>query len=167
MKSFGKFNSRLPSQPVQVERRVPFVRDTAYENSPGVKEALAAVDAKAPIILVTGRAGTGKTTLIQHLRNRPGGEFQAVVAPTGAAAMNACAQTILGFDVGNVFFTVLRRMNAFLPRYRKVVFPVPVPLFLWLPPSVACTRPLVRPMPNSVPTAFCDRYIPTYATSAG
>ncbi len=97
MKSFGKFNSKLPSQPVQVERRAPFVRDKTYENSPGVKEALAAIDAKAPIILVTGRAGTGKTTLIQYLRNRPGGEFQAVVAPTGVAAMNAGAQTIHSF----------------------------------------------------------------------
>ena len=97
MKSFGKFNSKLPSQPVQVERRAPFVRDRTYENSPGVKEALAAIDTRAPIILVTGRAGTGKTTLIQYLRNRPGGEFQAVVAPTGVAAMNAGAQTIHSF----------------------------------------------------------------------
>ena len=68
-----------------------------YEASPGVREALAAVDSKQPIILIAGRAGTGKTRLVHHLRDRPGGDKQAVVAPTGVAALNARAQTIHSF----------------------------------------------------------------------
>ncbi len=74
--------------------REEFVRDEAYEASPGVGEALAAIDAGAPVVLVLGRAGTGKTRLVQYLKRRPGGEFQATVAPTGIAALNAGAQTI-------------------------------------------------------------------------
>lgn len=96
-KSFGEFSARLPQQPPPREHRPRFVRDEAYESSPGVREALAAIDAGAPVVLITGRAGTGKTTLIRYLRHRPGGEKQAVVAPTGVAAMNAGAQTIHSF----------------------------------------------------------------------
>lgn len=72
-------------------------RDPDYEASPGVAEALAAVDAGAPVLLVTGRAGTGKTRLVNYLKRRPGGELQATVAPTGIAALNARAQTIHSF----------------------------------------------------------------------
>lgn len=71
--------------------------DDDYESSPGVHEALAAIDGGAAAILVTGRAGTGKTRLVHYLRERPGGEKQAVVAPTGVAALNAHAQTIHSF----------------------------------------------------------------------
>jgi ATP-dependent DNA helicase PIF1 len=74
-----------------------FVRDEAYEASPGIAQALAAVDARAPVILLTGRAGTGKTRLVQYIKSRPGGELQATVAPTGIAALNARAQTIHSF----------------------------------------------------------------------
>jgi ATP-dependent exoDNAse (exonuclease V) alpha subunit len=74
-----------------------FVRDEVYEASPGVGQALAAVDARAPVILITGRAGTGKTRLVQYVKSRPGGELQATVAPTGIAALNARAQTIHSF----------------------------------------------------------------------
>jgi len=55
------------------------------------------VDGGAPVVLVTGRAGTGKTRLVQYLKSRPGGELQATVAPTGIAALNARAQTIHSF----------------------------------------------------------------------
>lgn len=72
-------------------------RPPNYEDSPGVRGALTAVDSGRPVVLITGRAGTGKTTLVHHLRRRPGGETQAVVAPTGVAALNARAQTIHSF----------------------------------------------------------------------
>jgi hypothetical protein len=78
-------------------RRTLFKPDPAYEQTSGVAETLAALDAKIPVILVTGRAGTGKTTLIRYLKARPGGETQSVVAPTGVAALNAEAQTIHSF----------------------------------------------------------------------
>src|SRR5262249_43155642 len=74
-----------------------FVRDEAYEATPGVRLALAAMDAPPPAVLITGRAGTGKTRLVQYIKSRPGGELQATVAPTGIAALNARAQTIHSF----------------------------------------------------------------------
>ena len=74
-----------------------FVPDKGYEALPGVSDVLKAIDAQDPAILVLGRAGTGKTTLIRYLGQRPGGEAQAIVAPTGIAAQNAGAQTIHSF----------------------------------------------------------------------
>ena len=87
----SKIMPRRPVPPVQ------FVADEAYEALPGVAEALEAIDDGAPAVLILGRAGTGKTTLIRYLRNRPGGDTQAIVAPTGVAALNAGAQTIHSF----------------------------------------------------------------------
>jgi hypothetical protein len=96
---FGECNRRLPTQgkPADSPRKPKFQRDEAYERSPGVSEALAAIDAGAPVVLVVGRAGTGKTRLVRYLRERPGGDKQAVVAPTALAALNAQAQTIHSF----------------------------------------------------------------------
>ncbi|WP_421784720.1 ATP-dependent DNA helicase [Hyphobacterium sp.] len=47
-------------------------------------------------IFLTGRAGTGKTTLLRRFLERAGPRA-AVVAPTGVAAMNAGGQTIHSF----------------------------------------------------------------------
>src|SRR5262245_61343116 len=88
-KKFGNFNrdvapqhaprggaSRSPASkgndaPLAKQAEPEFVRDEAYEASPGIAQALAAVDAKAPVILLTGRAGTGKTRLVQYIKSRP------------------------------------------------------------------------------------------------
>jgi ATP-dependent DNA helicase PIF1 len=94
---FGDFNASLPTQARPSDGRSGFRRDEAYECSPGVKEALEAIDGGAPAVLISGRAGTGKTTLIRYLRQRPGGERQVIVAPTAVAALNAQAQTIHSF----------------------------------------------------------------------
>src|SRR5215212_4008353 len=98
-RQFGEFNRRLPTQskPADSPRKPKFQRDESYERSPGVGETLTAIDAGAPVVLVVGRAGTGKTRLVRYLRERPGGERQAVVAPTAIAALNAQAQTIHSF----------------------------------------------------------------------
>jgi hypothetical protein len=77
--------------------RPEFIPDKSYEGLPGVMDVLQAVDSRNPAVLVLGRAGTGKTTLIRYLRQRPGGDAQAIVAPTGIAAQNATAQTIHSF----------------------------------------------------------------------
>jgi ATP-dependent exoDNAse (exonuclease V) alpha subunit len=47
-------------------------------------------------IFLTGRAGTGKTTLVRRFMDLAG-EDAAIVAPTGVAAMNAGGQTIHSF----------------------------------------------------------------------
>lgn len=58
--------------------------------------ALAAIEAKAPLIMVLGGAGTGKTTFLHELRKAPRGR-QVVLAPTGVAALQAGGQTIHSF----------------------------------------------------------------------
>lgn len=47
-------------------------------------------------VFITGRAGTGKSTLLQHFRNTTKKNI-AVLAPTGVAAVNAKGQTIHSF----------------------------------------------------------------------
>ena len=47
-------------------------------------------------IFLTGKAGTGKTTFLHHLREITGKQI-AVVAPTGVAAINAAGTTIHSF----------------------------------------------------------------------
>jgi ATP-dependent DNA helicase PIF1 len=124
-KTLGKFGRGLAA--ARSRAAAQFERDEAYEGSPGVAEAIAAVDAGAPAILVVGRAGTGKTRLVQYLKGRPGGELQATVAPTGIAALNAQAQTIHSFfrleptvlDAANLsdggrFGSVYRRMKRLI-----------------------------------------------------
>jgi ATP-dependent DNA helicase PIF1 len=119
---FGRGSTAMQSRPVG-----GFKRDESYEASPGVAEALAAIDAGAPAVLIIGRAGTGKTRLVQYLKARPGGELQATVAPTGIAALNAQAQTIHSFfrleptvlDAANLsdggkFGNVYRRMKRLI-----------------------------------------------------
>ncbi len=94
--TFGGF-TRAVAAAKRKAAAVPFAPDADYETSPGVVDALAAIDAEAPVVMIVGRAGTGKTRLVQYLKARPGGEFQATVAPTGIAALNAQAQTIHSF----------------------------------------------------------------------
>ncbi len=50
------------------------------------------IDARFPIVFVSGKAGTGKTTLIHYLRHT--NKNVVVVAPTGVAALNVMGTTI-------------------------------------------------------------------------
>jgi len=68
----------------------------AYESTPDVAEALAAINSLEPAIFITGRAGTGKTRLLRHVAAHSDRQC-AVVAPTGLAALNAGGQTIHSF----------------------------------------------------------------------
>ncbi|SFQ17082.1 ATP-dependent DNA helicase [Tranquillimonas alkanivorans] len=68
-------------------------RDREYEALPGVRETLEAIKSGAPVILVSGRAGTGKSRLIDYI-SRFGHGRQAVVAPTGVAALGLGATTV-------------------------------------------------------------------------
>ncbi|MEX0761360.1 MAG: DEAD/DEAH box helicase [Dehalococcoidia bacterium] len=52
----------------------------------------------APVVFVTGNAGTGKTTLIRYIRTVLGNKrHMVVVAPTGVAALNIDGVTIHSF----------------------------------------------------------------------
>src|ERR1700693_3428391 len=83
-RQFGKFNrAGAAMQPRPVAE---FKRDEQYEASPGVTEALAAVDAGAPALLIVGRAGTGKTRLAPYLKARPRRGVAARGAPPTASA---------------------------------------------------------------------------------
>lgn len=59
------------------------------------ENALRQVKQNRRSLFVTGRAGTGKSTLLRHLRS--GCANAAVVAPTGIAALNVGGQTIHSF----------------------------------------------------------------------
>lgn len=74
-----------PSLPIR-----PAVPDDAFA------EPLAKVREGAPIVMVLGGAGTGKTTFLHALRKHGGGR-QAFLAPTGVAALQLGGQTIHSF----------------------------------------------------------------------
>lgn len=57
---------------------------------------LALVGSGAPVVMVLGGAGTGKTTFLHALRKHGGGR-QAFLAPTGVAALQLGGQTIHSF----------------------------------------------------------------------
>src|SRR5688572_950363 len=64
---------------------------------PAIAEAHHALSDRTPIVLVVGRAGTGKSHFIRSLVERDPGFPQALLAPTGLAAMNIGGQTVHSF----------------------------------------------------------------------
>jgi hypothetical protein len=64
---------------------------------PAVAEARAALSDRTPIVMVVGRAGTGKSHFIRSLVDQDRNYPQAVLAPTGLAAMNIGGQTVHSF----------------------------------------------------------------------
>lgn len=66
------------------------------EVTPDYNEVIKAIEEKDPLIFVSGRAGTGKTTLIDYIRDYLKANV-IVVAPTGVAAIQARGLTIHSF----------------------------------------------------------------------
>ena len=64
--------------------------------NPQFKKALEAMEETGKNIFITGRAGTGKSTLLQYFRERTKKKI-VVLAPTGVAALNVQGQTIHSF----------------------------------------------------------------------
>lgn len=62
----------------------------------GYRHVQALIDGGAPMVFVTGNAGSGKSTLIRYLSNTLTQRL-AVVAPTGVAALNVGGATIHSF----------------------------------------------------------------------
>lgn len=82
---------KAPSKPISDVKK-----SSDIEITPEYRQILDWLNAKAPIIFVTGKAGTGKTTLIRYLKEN----FQdntVVVAPTGVAALHINGATIHSF----------------------------------------------------------------------
>jgi ATP-dependent DNA helicase PIF1 len=64
--------------------------------NPEFQQALALMEDTAKNILLTGRAGTGKSTLLNYFRDNTGKKV-VILAPTGVAAVNVAGQTIHSF----------------------------------------------------------------------
>ncbi len=60
------------------------------------KRALEVLENTQKFVLITGRAGTGKSTLLNYFREKTSKKI-AVLSPTGAAAVNISGQTIHSF----------------------------------------------------------------------
>ncbi|WAC07380.1 MAG: AAA family ATPase [Thermodesulfobacteriota bacterium] len=64
--------------------------------NPEFQRALALMEDTAQNLLITGRAGTGKSTLLNYFRDHTKKKV-VVLAPTGVAAINVAGQTIHSF----------------------------------------------------------------------
>jgi len=69
-----------------------------YETDPTVAHILEQLRSDDPSpILVTGEAGTGKSTLVNFIKTRANISSTVILAPTGVAALNVGGQTIHSF----------------------------------------------------------------------
>ena len=77
---------------------MPILEPTArLAPDPAMLDAREALEARTPVVLVTGRAGSGKSHFIRALVEEDQTTPQAVLAPTGLAAMNIGGQTVHSF----------------------------------------------------------------------
>jgi ATP-dependent exoDNAse (exonuclease V) alpha subunit len=77
------------------------------------RRALDLMEHSGKCVFITGRAGTGKSTLLEHFRNITKQQI-AVLAPTGVAALNVHGQTIhsfFGFKPG-ITLEKVRRLRS-------------------------------------------------------
>lgn len=84
------------AKPTAPPAKVPVEPEIGIEVVPEYEKALSLLAAGAPILFVTGKAGTGKTTFIHYLRQQLPKQT-VVVAPTGVAALNIQGMTIHSF----------------------------------------------------------------------
>jgi len=78
----SKTNSALSKPPLELSGELSYALDTLEHSNKSV--------------FISGRAGTGKSTLLQLFRSTSRKRI-AVVAPTGVAALNVSGQTIHSF----------------------------------------------------------------------
>jgi ATP-dependent DNA helicase PIF1 len=80
----------------QVVEFLARLRPNRIDINEDFRRALSAVEESSTHVFITGRAGTGKSTLLRLLRKRLKRRF-VVLAPTGLAALNVGGQTIHSF----------------------------------------------------------------------
>ncbi len=85
---------RRPKSNRQPKRGTQKPSQPAIELSPEACAALDLFEETRQHVFLTGRAGTGKSTLLQHFRHTTRKRL-AVLAPTGVAAVNVQGQTWL------------------------------------------------------------------------
>jgi len=83
-----------------IARKATFVSEQSsfpdnYDEDPEVSVILSAIENYQRPILITGKAGTGKSTLVRYIKSKL--DRAVVVAPTGIAAINIGGQTIHSF----------------------------------------------------------------------
>jgi len=72
-----------------------------YAEDPTIAHILEQLRSDDPSpILITGEAGTGKSTLVNYIKTRANIDNTVVLAPTGVAALNIGGQTIHSFTKG-------------------------------------------------------------------
>ena len=82
------------------------------------KQALKIMDNSSNNVFITGKAGTGKSTLLQYFRRHTKKEI-VVLAPTGVAAVNIKGQTIHSFFGFKPDIT-LQKIKLARPKKRKI-----------------------------------------------
>ena len=80
----------------QRQDRLVLDKPTDFEINEEIKEVLAHLENTDHNIFLTGKAGTGKSTLLRYFRATTE-KYPVVVAPTGVAAVNVQGQTIHSF----------------------------------------------------------------------
>jgi ATP-dependent exoDNAse (exonuclease V) alpha subunit len=86
------------------------------------QQVLDILDTSSAHLLLTGRAGTGKSTLLQHFRQTTSKKL-VVLAPTGVAAVNVNGQTVhsfFGFRPGITLDKVRARSRGQNPIYKQL-----------------------------------------------
>ncbi|MFH1134680.1 MAG: AAA family ATPase [Pseudomonadota bacterium] len=91
----GEINAHAAGLP-QPRRVEPPVELPALEVNEAFLRAIGLIESGAPLLFITGKAGTGKSTFIDFLRVVSKKNI-AVTAPTGVAALRARGQTIHSF----------------------------------------------------------------------
>jgi ATP-dependent DNA helicase PIF1 len=76
--------------------RGPKTKNPPIDINPEFQKALEIMENTNHHVFITGKAGTGKSTLLDHFRKTTGKKV-AVLAPTGVAALNIQGQTIHSF----------------------------------------------------------------------
>ena len=71
-------------------------KTSALDITPAFKKAIKAMESGNQAVFITGKAGTGKSTLLNYYRDTAK-KKPVVLAPTGVAALNVQGQTIHSF----------------------------------------------------------------------